>query len=60
MVDPAAVEDVGSGGITGHSGGAFRGGVPNSAADDEAEDVVVGTAAGSMNLRGAGHEIATS
>ena len=59
-VDPAGVEAVVSGGIKGHNGGAFRGGVPNSAADDEAEDVVVGTAAGSMNLRGAGHDIATS
>ena len=59
-LDPAEVEAVVSGGIKGHSGGVVRSGVPNSAADDEAEDEVVGTAADPMNLRGAGHDIATS
>ena len=60
MLDPAAVEDPGNGGMTGHSGGAFRGGVSRTAADDEAEDVVVGAPAGWINLKGAGHEIAVS
>ena len=59
-LDPAVVEAVVNGGIRGHSGGVVRRGVPNSATDDEAEDEVVGTAADPMNLRGAGHDIATS
>ena len=50
MLDPAAVEDGGSGGITGHLGGVFRGGVSWSAADDGAEDVVLGVPAGGINL----------
>ena len=59
-LDPAVVEASVSGGIRGHSGGVVRRGVPNSATDDEAEDEVVGTAADPMNLRDAGHDIATS
>ena len=59
-LDPAVVEAIVSGGIRGHSGGVDRRGVPNSAADDEGVDEVVGTAADPKKLRDPGRDIAAS